>query len=171
MAFHPYPQLIPQVFNPGGFGPPHGLTRASPWPRVAHSVSGLEHATSLALFRLAFAPASPHGLTSPRTTNSQAHSSKGTPSHTTTRAACSDGLPAHGFRNSFTPLPGYFSPVPHGTHPLSVTRRIQAYQAVLADSHEIARVPRYSGPRPTSHAMPSPTGVSPTPPTPSNVFS
>ena len=33
-----------------------------------------------ALFRLAFATASPHGLTSPPTTNSQAHSSKGTPS-------------------------------------------------------------------------------------------
>ena len=35
---------------------------------------------SNALFGLAFATASPHGLTSPRTTNSQAHSSKGTPS-------------------------------------------------------------------------------------------
>ena len=35
---------------------------------------------SLALFRLAFATASPHGLTSRRNTNSQAHSSKGTPS-------------------------------------------------------------------------------------------
>src|ERR1700742_1195644 len=35
---------------------------------------------SNALFRLAFATATPHGLTSPRTTNSQAHSSKGTPS-------------------------------------------------------------------------------------------
>src|SRR5213592_4506206 len=34
-----------------------------------------------ALFGLAFATASPHGLTSPHTTNSQAHSSKGTPSH------------------------------------------------------------------------------------------
>src|SRR6476469_505609 len=34
-----------------------------------------------ALFRLAFATASPHGLTSQRNTNSQAHSSKGTPSH------------------------------------------------------------------------------------------
>ena len=33
---------------------------------------------SIALFRLAFATASPHGLTSPRITNSQAHSSKGT---------------------------------------------------------------------------------------------
>src|SRR5438105_2517067 len=33
-----------------------------------------------ALFRLAFATAPPHGLTSPHATNSQAHSSKGTPS-------------------------------------------------------------------------------------------
>src|SRR5256714_7255658 len=35
---------------------------------------------SHALFRLAFATATPPGLTSPRSTNSQAHSSKGTPS-------------------------------------------------------------------------------------------
>src|SRR5680860_1505005 len=34
----------------------------------------------VALFGLAFATATPHGLTLPRTTNSQAHSSKGTPS-------------------------------------------------------------------------------------------
>src|SRR5204863_3766510 len=33
----------------------------------------------IALFGLAFATATPHGLTSPRTANSQAHSSKGTP--------------------------------------------------------------------------------------------
>src|SRR6202007_2922948 len=32
----------------------------------------------------------------------------------------SDGCEAHGFRYSFTPLPGYFSPFPHGTDPLSV---------------------------------------------------
>ena len=35
---------------------------------------------SIALFRLAFATATPHGLTSPHIANSQAHSSKGTPS-------------------------------------------------------------------------------------------
>ena len=78
MAFHPYPQLIPQFFNIGGFGPPRGLTRASPWPWVDHSASGLECATespysdSLSL-RLRF-----NSLTSPHTANSQAHSSKGT---------------------------------------------------------------------------------------------
>src|SRR3712207_5634354 len=77
--------LIPSVFNPGGFGPPRGLTRASTWPWVDHSASGLEHATRIALFGLAFATATPHGLTSPRTTNSQAHSSKGTQSPCRTR--------------------------------------------------------------------------------------
>src|SRR5215217_584638 len=40
-----------------------------------------------ALFRLAFATAPPPGLTSPHATNSQAHSSKGTPSPTRTLRA------------------------------------------------------------------------------------
>jgi hypothetical protein len=78
LAFHPYPQLIPSVFNPSGFGPPRRLTVASTWPWIDHFASGLEHATTIALFGLAFATAAPHGLTSPRITNSQAHSSKGT---------------------------------------------------------------------------------------------
>ena len=122
MAFHPYPQLIPSVFNLSGFGPPRGLTRASPWPWVDHSASGLHHATQRPL-QTRFRSDSPtHGLTSPRSSNSQAHSSKGTPSHNPKRSR-SDGLQAHGFRNYFTPLPGYFSPFPHGTHPLSVTRK------------------------------------------------
>lgn len=33
------------------------------------------------------------------------------------------GLKASGFRNYFTPLPGYFSPFPHGTNPLSVIKK------------------------------------------------
>src|SRR5439155_12050361 len=45
LAFHPYPQVIPQVFNPGGFGPPRGLTPASTCPWIDHSASGLQHAT------------------------------------------------------------------------------------------------------------------------------
>ena len=116
MAFHPYPQLIPPVFNLGGFGPPHALTRASTWPWVDHPASGPERATTLALFGLALATATPHGLTSRHATDSQAHSSKGTPPppHTTSMAG-SDGLQAPGFRYYFTPLPGYFSPFPHGT--------------------------------------------------------
>src|ERR671927_297305 len=39
----------------------------------------------IALFGLAFATATPHGLTSPHTANSQAHSSKGTQSRPPTR--------------------------------------------------------------------------------------
>src|ERR671919_1391726 len=41
---------------------------------------GSRACNSIALFGLAFATASPHGLTSLHTANSQAHSSKGTPS-------------------------------------------------------------------------------------------
>src|SRR6478752_3411491 len=71
-----------------------------------------------ALFGLAFATASPHGLTSPRSTNSQAHSSKGTPSpHTEAPTDCkhtvsgSISLPSRGtFHLSLTVLVRYRSP-------------------------------------------------------------
>ena len=68
LAFHPYPQVIPQFCNTGGFAPRRGLTRASHCPWIAHPVSGLIRATLsiLALFRLAFAAAPPlltQGLT------------------------------------------------------------------------------------------------------------
>ena len=45
MAFHPYPQLIPYLFNGSGFGPPAGVTQPSSWPWVDHLVSGLHPAT------------------------------------------------------------------------------------------------------------------------------
>jgi hypothetical protein len=45
LAFHPYPQVIPCVFNRSGFGPPRGLTLASACPWVDHLASGLPHAT------------------------------------------------------------------------------------------------------------------------------
>ncbi len=67
LAFHPYPQLIPQFCNTGGFGPPRGFTRASPWPWIAHSGFGSDPRDSSALFRLAFAAAPGiNPLTSPR---------------------------------------------------------------------------------------------------------
>ena len=97
---------------------------------------------SIALFRLAFATASPHGLTSPRITNSQAHSSKGTLSpHKEAPTVCRHmvsgtiSLPSRGtFHHSLTVLIRYRS-----------TGSIQAYQVVLADSHGISRAPCYSG--------------------------
>src|SRR5215211_4967608 len=75
-----------------------------------------------ALFGLAFATATPPGLTSPRTANSQAHSSKGTRSRPASRAdyaptACRHtvsgtiSLPSRGtFHLSLTVLVRYRSP-------------------------------------------------------------
>ena len=45
MAFHPYPQVIPQFFNTGGFGPPRSFTHASACPWIAHTASCLQRTT------------------------------------------------------------------------------------------------------------------------------
>jgi hypothetical protein len=45
LAFHLYPQLIPQICNSERFGPPRDVTLASPWPWIARLVSGLIPAT------------------------------------------------------------------------------------------------------------------------------
>ena len=117
MAFHPYPRVIPSVFNLSGFGPPRGLTPASACPWVAHPASRLRRATERPVqTRSRCGSVSRLNLAAHR--NSLAHSTKGTPSHP---EGCSDCLRAHGFRYCFTPLPGCFSPFPHGTGTLSVT--------------------------------------------------
>src|SRR5690606_38064212 len=109
--------------------------------------------------RLAFATATPHGLTSPPTTNSQAHSSKGTPSPLKAPTDCKHtvsgtiSLPSRGaFHLSLTVLVRYRS---RGS--------IQAYQVVLADSHRISRARCYSGPASRRTAASS-TGVTPSTP-------
>src|SRR6476660_1131755 len=82
---------------------------------------GFRTRDSIALIGLAFATAPPHGLTSPHATNSQAHSSKGTPSPRPKRAkAPTDcrhtvsgtiSLPSRGtFHHSLTVLVRYRSP-------------------------------------------------------------
>jgi hypothetical protein len=86
LAFHPYPQLIPRVFNPGGFGPPRPLTAASPWPWVDHSASGPHPATPPTPkdrqrpVRTRFRYGYPTRVNLATERDSQAHSSKGTPS-------------------------------------------------------------------------------------------
>ena len=151
MAFHPYPQLIPSVFNLSGFGPPRRLTVASTWPWVDHSASGLEHATTphkvdTPYSDSLFATATPHGLTSRHATNSQAHSSKGTPSppvtsHSKALTDCKRtvsgtiSLPSRGtFHLSLTVLVRYRSP-----------GSIQAYRVVPTDSQQISRARCYLG--------------------------
>ena len=116
---------------------------------------------SVALFGLAFATASPHGLTLPHNANSQAHSSKGTLSPITRIG--SNGLYAHGFRYYFTPRQGYFSPFPHGTCPLSV---IKEYLGLTGGPARFTRNFRGSvllGVTSQSHRLTC-TGVSPSTP-------
>ena len=79
MAFHPYPQVIPSVFNLSGFGPPRGLTPASACPWVAHPASRLRRATERPVqTRSRCGSVSCLNLAAHR--NSLAHSTKGTPS-------------------------------------------------------------------------------------------
>ena len=99
-----------------------------------------------ALFRLAFAAATPHGLTSRHVPDSQAHSSKGTPSPHSSgeETALTDcrhtvsgtlSLPSRGtFHHSLTVLIRYRS-----------LGSIQAYRVVPADSQQISRARCYSG--------------------------
>jgi hypothetical protein len=80
LEFLPYPKLIPRLFNAGGFGPPCGVTRTSPWPGVDHPVSGRCQPT-FRPFRLAFASAPVSHLNLAGEHHSPVHSTKGTPSH------------------------------------------------------------------------------------------
>ena len=120
MAFHPYPQ------HPLSFQPKWVRSSTPSYRRfnlaMGRSLSfGSWSCDSTALFGLAFATATPPGLTSPHNANSQAHSSKGTQSrHTEVHdapTAC-----RHTVSGTLSLPPGYFSPFPHGTSPLSVTR-------------------------------------------------
>ena len=141
MAFHPYPQVIAAVFNRRAFGPPRGLTPASACPRIAHPASRPRRGTQVALLRLAFAPA-PFRLTSPRASDSLAHSTKGTPSHhkgaPTARGRTVSGtvsLPSRGaFHLSLTVLVRYRS---QGS--------TQAWMVVHPGSDRVSRARPYSG--------------------------
>ena len=150
MAFHPYPQRIPAVFNLRGFAPPQSLTLASHWPWVDHPASGPEHATNTH-FRIRFPSSYLQQIVNYKrhAADSQAHSSKGTPSpqkkaltdcqHTVSGTI---SLPSRGtFHHSLTVL-----------HTLSVTTSYQTYRTVPADSQQIPRAHCYSGtPRTPKH--------------------
>src|SRR4051794_8789878 len=79
---------------------------------------------STALFGLAFATATPHGLTSPHTANSQAHSSKGTQSRRQVQVlnATLPRLVGTRFQVLFHSAPAVLFTIPSRYYPLSVTR-------------------------------------------------
>ena len=100
------------------------VTAPSSWPWIDHLVSGLRPATmsplsdSLSL-RLPY----PVKLATER--KSLTHYTKGTQSPHKGGSHC---LYACGFRIYFTPLPGFFSPFPHGTGSLSVDHEYLALE-------------------------------------------
>ena len=78
---------------------------------------------SNALFRLAFTTATPQRVNLATYRNSQAHSSKGTQSRHVPERTKLLRLVSTRFQVLFhDPSPGHFSPFPHGTSALSVTR-------------------------------------------------
>src|SRR5215216_4520048 len=85
---------------------------------------GSRACNSIALFGLAFATASPHGLTSQHTANSQAHSSKGTQSRLYVQAhtATLPRLVGTRFQVLFHSAPAVLFTIPSRYYPLSVTR-------------------------------------------------
>src|SRR5579864_4119563 len=76
-----------------------------------------------ALFRLAFATATPHGLTLPHIVTRRLILQKARGHFTSAEADTLPRLVGTRFQVLFhDPSPGCFSPFPHGTSPLSVTR-------------------------------------------------
>ena len=142
MAFHPYPRVIPSVFNLSGFGPPRGLTPASACPWVAHPASRLRRATRRPV-RTRFRSGSLRGLTSPRAATrwlilQKARRHTGKPrAPTACRQAVSGtvSLPSRGaFHLSLAVLVRYRS-----------QESIQGWRVDPPDSRRVSRARRYSG--------------------------
>src|SRR3954467_7293605 len=118
-----------------------------------------------ALFRLAFATAPPHGLTSPHTITRRLILQKA-PHHTTP--------PKRGMRELWrlvgtrfqvlfhAPSPGCFSPFPHGTSPLSVTREYSGLPGGPGRFTRDSTSPVLLGKTFNGGDKVSPTGLSPT---------
>ena len=121
LEFLPYPQFIRVLFNERRFGPPEDVTLLSSWSWVDRRASGPRIHTN-ALFRLAFATAPLLQLNLACKRDSPAHSSIGTSSGINALWL----IASIQFQSLFTPLPGFFSPFPHGTGSLSVTNEYLA---------------------------------------------
>src|SRR5436309_4732482 len=141
---------MPYFFNSSGCGPPRGVTPASAWPWLDHPVSGLRHATK-APYSDSLSLRLPYAVKLATQRKSLTHYTKGTPSSQLDRSSVpplffpdllasvsrslegrlswdSDCLYACGFRIYCTPLPGFFSPFPHGTGSLSVDHEYLALE-------------------------------------------
>ena len=124
MAFHSYTRLVRKLFNAYRCGPPSRVTGTSPWASVDHSVSRLPPPTRRPLqarFHCGAAAETPYLAGDG---NSQAHYAKGTPSHDKNHAPTACRRMVSG---SISPSSSEcFSPFPHGTGTLSVSREYLA---------------------------------------------
>ena len=144
MAFHPYPRVVPPVFNPGGFGPPRGLTPASACPRIAHPASRLPPATERPV-QTRFRFGSLRGLASPPTATrwlilqkARRHSLlRAAPAARGRAVSGAVSLPSRGaFHLSLTVLVRYRS-----------QESVQPWRVVPPDSGRVPRARPYSGRR------------------------
>ena len=143
MAFHPYPQVIPSVFNRSGFGPPRGLTPASACPWIDHPASRPRHATHVAILKARFRCGSVQTLTSPHAVTrwlilqkARRHSALGAaPTACGRTVSGTVSLPSRGaFHLSLTVLVRYRS-----------QESVQPWRVVPPASDRVSRARPYSG--------------------------
>ena len=166
MAFHPYPRVIPSVFNRSGFGPPRGLTPASACPWVAHPASRPRRATDVAVLKTRFRCGSLKSLTSPRIVTrwlilqkARRHTVKGAPTARGRAVSGAVSLPSRGaFHLSLTVLVRYRS-----------QESVQPWRVVPPASDRVSRARPYSG-YSSAVRMVSRTGLSPAAAGPSMPF-
>ena len=116
MAFHSYTHLIEKLFNAYSFGPPSRVTGTSAWTCVDHSVSRLPPPTHIRPFQTRFRCGS--GCLSSLTLPEMATRRFIMPAPTAWRRTGSGTVSL--------PSQGCFSPFPHGTGSLSVSREYLA---------------------------------------------
>ena len=165
MAFHPYPQVIPSVFNRSGFGPPRGLTPASACPRIAHPASRLQHATHSPVsdspsLRLVSNLTSPHTATRWLILQkARRHTAMGAPTARRRTVSGTVSLPSRGaFHLSLTVLVRYRS-----------QESVQPWRVVPPASDRVSRARPYSGTAFAGRSV-SRTGLSPAAAGPSMPF-
>lgn len=157
MAFHPYPQLIRAFCNRHRCGPPPPLTAASPWPWVAHPVSGLPRATPRPVRTRCRCGSGCRCLSLAARDLSPVRSTKSTPSHHKD-APTDRGRAVSGTLS--LPSAGVLFTIPSRYSALSVVHGIQPWDVVTPASDGIARAPPYSHSDTRAPPLP-PTGLSP----------
>ena len=123
MAFHSYPHLIRKLFNAYRCGPPEGVTPPSSWTRVDHPVSRLPLPTVRPIqtrFRFGCRPQGPEPRRQRQLVGSLCKR------HAVTPYGAPTACRRTGSGTISLPCQGCFSPFPHGTGTLSVSREYLA---------------------------------------------